>query len=173
MLLLSFSLFLKNSYKKSEIELKKKNKKEKIKQTNKNEKTVKTKADAIRKRRGSSLQTLMYSSVYSLFRNLARKAQCRGRASGSKGKKGREVLHRSNGYVVESKPSAKGSPAPERWPEDDAYSWPRFWCSVVLLLVENKNESSGVFYVFMCGGGNKQQTKPSESSRSMSEGILR
>lgn len=109
----------------------------------------KPKQDGIRKRSGSSLQTLMYSSVYSLFRNLARKAQCTGRASGNKGKKGREVLHWSNGYIVETKPSAKGSPAPERWPEDDAYSWPSFWCSVVLLLVENKNESSGVG-MFLC-----------------------
>lgn len=77
-----------------------------------------------------------------------------------KGKEGgREVLHRSNGYVVESKPSAKGSPAPERWPEDDAYSSPRFWCSVVLLQVENKNESSGVgIFLCVCVCGRKQTT---------------
>lgn len=95
----------------------------------------------------------MHSSVYSFFRHLARKTQRRGRASGSKGKGERVVLHRNSGYVVESKPSAKGSPAPERWPGDDACSSQRFLTFCGLLLVENKNERPGVF---LCVGGNKQ-----------------
>lgn len=90
----------------------------------------------------------MYSSVYSHFRHLARNAQRRGRASGSKGKGERAVLRRNNGYVVETKPSAKGSPAPERWPEDDACSSQRFWRSAVCFWWRTKMRALVVFFVW-------------------------
>lgn len=150
----------------------------------KEKKTVKTKAGSNQreKRKSSSLQTLMYSSVYSFFRHLARKAQCRGRASGSKGKGERVVLHRNSGYAVESKPSAKGSPAPERWPEDDACCSQRFWHSVVCCwwgtIMSALVFCFGLFFVFFLGGKettNKQkhQRAPAEWVRASHDGVVR
>lgn len=78
----------------------------------------------------SSLITFMYSSVYPHFRHRLRKARCRKYATGSKEEGGREGgwcgTEIADALCVQSKPSAKGSPAPEWPPGDNAGSSQRF-----------------------------------------------